>query len=77
MWDQPRLEYKVFNSAEILSLLEDLVPGCLVYLRVSRGSRSWKVRLSKVDPASPDLDGCTFQYYEVFVPFHGAWLVEG
>tara|TARA_R110001583_G_scaffold13263_4_gene57443 strand:+ start:9063 stop:10982 length:1920 start_codon:yes stop_codon:yes gene_type:complete len=77
MWDQPRLEYKVFNSDSILDQLETLVPGCLVYLRVSRGTRSWKIRLAKLDPASPDLEGCASQYYEVFAPIHGAWLVEG
>ena len=77
MWDQPRIEYQVFNSADILHQLEVLVPGCLVYLRVRRGARSWKIRLAKLDVTSPTLEGCEAQFYEVVVPIHGGWLVEG
>ena len=70
MWNQPRLEYRVFNSADMLHQLEALVPGCLVYLRVARDSRSWKVRLAKLDAAASSLEGCESQYYEVFAPIH-------
>lgn len=51
-----------------LETLEDFVPGTLVYGRVDK-----RMRLTKMTPD----ERRQIQSFDIYVPIHGAWLVEG
>ena len=68
----PHIKYHLLQPSADLALLEQRVPGTLVYGYVPVGGRSRRVRLHK---ASPDaLQSMNIATVEV--PIHGAWLVE-
>ena len=68
MWKQPHILYCVQSGDAPLELLEDLVPGTLVYARVGR-----RMRLHKMSPSEREC----IESFDIYVPIHGAWLVEG
>ena len=69
MWDQPHFWYHVHGTGHSsLDVLEQFVPGALVYGRVNRR----RVRFEKLDTATR-----TSSSVEIYVPLHGAWLIEG
>ena len=78
MWTQPHFLYRFHWSHQDRDYfdprhLEDWVPGALVYAYCNQSlslSSSRRVRLNKLAFDIP------IDYVEVFVPIHGAWLVE-
>tara|TARA_R110002020_G_scaffold225717_8_gene435850 strand:+ start:3376 stop:5370 length:1995 start_codon:yes stop_codon:yes gene_type:complete len=73
MWTQPHFKYYATNWHPDLAGLEYWVPGTLAWAHVynPEAQRTFRVRVEKIEGA-PEI-----QRYEVFVPLHGAWLVEG
>ena len=66
MWKQPHFIYR-FQTEVDPTVLEQLVPGVLVYGYLD-GARH---RVLKHEEPQ------RFREYELYVPLHGAWLVEG
>ncbi len=70
---QPHLDYYVTSTHDLnfLERIEGLVPGTLVYGRMSGHRR--KLRLKN---STPEQRG-QFKSCEIYAPLHAAWLVEG
>jgi hypothetical protein len=75
---QPHIVFVVEHGPDpsFLASLEDIVPGTLVYGRLSSGARRHRLHKAIELGTADGFTTGSFGVYDVVVPVHGAWLVE-